>query len=69
VSISLYSRTVDCAANDIAVFQPPPKVNCAKNMLKYLAIAPGKLLNPTAMQSCEYCPLSSADQYIAEANI
>jgi ATP-binding cassette subfamily G (WHITE) protein 2 (PDR) len=65
----LHSRRVICSSTEFAVFNPPTNATCGQYMAKYLSMAPGYLINPDAVKSCEYCPLSSADQFLAGSNI
>lgn len=53
----------------LSIFQPLPNLTCDTYMEKYFAVAPGYLLNLTAIESCQYCPLSRADQYTAQSSI
>ncbi|KAL2429794.1 ABC multidrug transporter MDR1 [Exophiala dermatitidis] len=69
-STGLHGRLVNCARNELAVFDPPSGQTCQQYLAEYLkAGAPGRLYNPSATSACEYCPLSSADQFLAGSNI
>ncbi|KAI1611046.1 ABC multidrug transporter [Exophiala viscosa] len=69
-STGLHGRHVECAQNEKAIFDPPSGQTCAQYLAEYLrAGAPGQLLNPSATTSCEYCPLTSADQFLASSDI
>ncbi|KAK5061522.1 GTPase-activating protein [Exophiala bonariae] len=66
----LRGRLVECAQNELAIFDPPSGQTCQDYLADYLnAGAPGQLYNPTATSGCEYCPLTSADQFLAGTNI
>lgn len=66
----LRGRLVECAHNELAIFDPPSGQTCQEYLADYLnAGAPGQLYNPTATAGCEYCPLTSADQFLAGSNI
>jgi ABC-type multidrug transport system permease subunit len=66
----LHGRRVECARNELAVFDPPSGQTCRQYLADYLqAGAPGRLYNPSATSACEYCPLSSADQFLASSSI
>ncbi|OCK76220.1 hypothetical protein K432DRAFT_437160 [Lepidopterella palustris CBS 459.81] len=66
---TLHAREIKCSYNEIAKFRPPAGLNCAQYMAPYLELAPGQLLDPTATQLCEYCPLTVADQFLAKSDI
>ncbi|KAJ9614979.1 hypothetical protein H2200_001053 [Cladophialophora chaetospira] len=64
----LANRAVVCAQNELAVFNPPTGQTCGKYLSAYLeGGAPGSLLNPSATTQCEYCPLQSANQFLANS--
>ena len=66
----LKGRLVHCAKNELANFDPPSGQTCGEYLSRYLqGGAPGQLYNPKATSQCEYCPLSSADQFLAGSNI
>lgn len=48
------------------MFDPPSGQTCVEYLSDYLKTVPGRLMNPEAMTSCEYCPYSIADQFLAE---
>jgi ATP-binding cassette, subfamily G (WHITE), member 2, PDR len=66
----LKGRVVDCASNELAVFDTPNGTTCAEYLQRYFeAGAPGRLLNPQATGGCEYCPLQNAEQFLALSDI
>jgi ATP-binding cassette, subfamily G (WHITE), member 2, PDR len=68
-STALHGRKVECSTVELSVFDPPSGQTCYQYMAKYLAVAPGSLYNPNATSSCEYCSISSADEYLAGREI
>lgn len=66
---TLHGRLINCAPNELAVFNPPTSLTCGQYMGPYLKLAPGKLLNPTAQDTCQYCPLTAADQFLAFSDL
>jgi ABC-type multidrug transport system ATPase subunit len=66
---ALHGRPVECNAAEMSVFDPPAGQTCFQYMEKYLATATGRLANYNATSGCEYCSLSSADQYLAGRKI
>ncbi|KIW81857.1 hypothetical protein Z517_04883 [Fonsecaea pedrosoi CBS 271.37] len=66
----LRGRLVHCAQNELAKFDPPSGQTCAQYLAAYLDRgAPGQLYNPDATSQCQYCPLTSADQFLAASKI
>ncbi len=61
----VHGRNVVCAANELSRFDPPIGQTCQAYLADYLKTAPGQLMNPMATSQCEYCPLSTADQFLA----
>ncbi|KAH0429411.1 ABC-2 type transporter [Colletotrichum camelliae] len=69
VSTQLHGRPVTCSADETSVFNPPANQTCGEYLADYLKMAPGQLQNPDATESCRYCSLSNADQYLSGSNI
>ncbi|KAI2828074.1 hypothetical protein CBS133816_5818 [Aspergillus niger] len=65
-STQLHGVTVNCTRTEMVVFNPPSGQSCIEYLGDYLRTVPGQLMNPDAMRSCEYCPYSVADQFLAE---
>ena len=66
----LHGRMVHCAQNELAVFDPPNGQTCQDYLAPYFHEgAVGQLYNPLAKLGCQYCPLSSADQFLAGSNV
>lgn len=66
----LHGRPVRCARNELAIFNPPSGATCAEYLRRYFELgAPGQLYNPSATSNCEYCSLSSGDQFLAGSEI
>ena len=65
----IHGRAVECAANELARFDPPTGTTCGAYLETFLSSAPGQLLNPEATTACEYCSLSSSDQFLASVAI
>ena len=62
----LENRTVVCAKNELAIFNPPSGQTCGKYLASYLqGGAAGTLLNPSSTAGCEYCPIRNANQFLA----
>ena len=65
----LHGRAVTCASNEISVFNPPAGQTCGQYLSSYLTTAAGQLMNPAATTQCQYCPLRTSDQFLAEVAI
>lgn len=64
-STALHGREVICSNEELSVIDPPLGQTCGQYFSKYLEVAAGRLYNPEATTGCEYCSISSADQYLA----
>jgi ABC-type multidrug transport system permease subunit len=65
-STGLHGRELTCRPEEVSEFNPPSGgQTCGQYLASYLQQAPGKLLNPDATASCKYCPLRTADQFLA----
>jgi ABC-type multidrug transport system permease subunit len=68
-SAGLAGKPVVCADNELAVLNPPTGQSCGTYLADYVKQAGGNLLNPTAMQNCRYCALSTSDQFLSSVAI
>ncbi|OJJ46022.1 hypothetical protein ASPZODRAFT_16617 [Penicilliopsis zonata CBS 506.65] len=67
---ALHGRSVQCSPSEMSVFNPPSGETCYQYLEQYLeATGVGTLSRPNATSNCEYCSMSSADEYLAERNI
>lgn len=65
-------RPVNCAEDELSVFQPPSGMTCGQYMQPYLEAAgpsAGNLSNPEATKDCAYCSLSVTDQFLTARGI
>jgi ABC-type multidrug transport system permease subunit len=64
-------KRIVCETEELSVFDPPPRTTCAAYLKPYLETmhAPGYLVNPNATTGCEYCPISSTDQFLASRDV
>jgi ATP-binding cassette subfamily G (WHITE) protein 2 (PDR) len=69
VSTLLHDRPVVCSSTETSHFDPPSGQTCGQYLADYLQTAPGVLQNPDATTNCQYCPLSSSDQFLAGSKI
>ncbi|KAJ5167607.1 uncharacterized protein N7482_003201 [Penicillium canariense] len=66
---ALHGRTVECNSAELSIFDPPSGQTCWDYMKQYVDIAGGSVYNKNATSDCQYCSLSSADQYLAAREI
>ncbi|KAL3494972.1 ABC-2 type transporter-domain-containing protein [Aspergillus germanicus] len=64
-STALHGRAIQCNDVELKVFDPSSGKTCGEYMARYLQAAGGSLYNPSATSGCEYCAMSSADDYLA----
>ncbi|KAH6679909.1 multidrug resistance protein CDR1 [Plectosphaerella plurivora] len=69
VATQLHDRPIVCSADETSIFNPPSGETCGTYMAPFLQQAPGQLQNPDANESCRYCSLTVADQYLAGSDI
>ncbi len=65
VATGLHNRVVTCAANELAVMQPPAGQTCGSYLSQYASLAHGAIYNPNATADCQYCSVSLADEFLA----
>ena len=69
VSTGLGGKMVKCAPNELAIFNPPSGQTCGQYLSSYLKTAPGQLLDPNATSQCQYCPLTTSDQFLSSVSM
>ena len=65
-------RRVDCARNELNIFQPQPGTACGQYMQPFFQAAgsaAGSLLNPDDTRDCKYCQLRVTDQFLESRDI
>lgn len=66
----LRGRTVVCSDKELAVFDPPSGQTCEQYLAPFFQQgAPGQLYNPSSNTGCQYCPLTSANQFLAGQSV
>ncbi|KAK0130195.1 hypothetical protein ONS96_000718 [Cadophora gregata f. sp. sojae] len=65
----LHNREVDCASNEVSVFDSPAGQTCGQYLQSYLTDARGYLLNPNDTESCQYCSIRTGDIFLAGSKI
>ncbi|PWY65417.1 hypothetical protein BO83DRAFT_410850 [Aspergillus eucalypticola CBS 122712] len=66
---ALHGRSVECSSAELDVFDPPSGQTCYEYMAKYLETSSGAIYNPNATANCEYCSMTSSDEYLATREI
>jgi ATP-binding cassette subfamily G (WHITE) protein 2 (SNQ2) len=65
---SAVSRTaIVCADNELLRFTPSDEQTCQAYMATYISQAGGYLIDPASVATCEYCTLSTTDQFLEGA--
>lgn len=66
----MHARHVICAASELSRFDPPSGMTCSAYLQTFLSANPGgSLINPSATIDCQYCSLSSSDEFLARSSI
>lgn len=66
----LMDRPIECSDTEVASFPPPSGQTCAEYLTQYFeAGAPGYLFDPDSTTLCQYCPLSTSEQFLARSSI
>ena len=66
---ALHGRPVVCSTTELSIFDPPAGQTCGEYMRGFLAAGVGTLYNHNATKGCEYCAMTTADQYLAVREI
>jgi len=66
----LRDLTVECAADETALFNPPPGQTCGSYAAEFVrATGHGYIVDPDATSRCGYCPYRSGVEYLATLNV
>ncbi|KAL1955741.1 hypothetical protein VTO42DRAFT_8139 [Malbranchea cinnamomea] len=69
LSMILTGQEVTCEPSEMVTFEAPPSLTCGEYARSFLESNAGYLANPDAVGSCQYCPYSVGDDYLAENNL
>ncbi|WKT43317.1 hypothetical protein QSH57_008153 [Fusarium oxysporum f. sp. vasinfectum] len=69
LAATLDGTPVECSSEETAKFDAPPGQTCQEYAGAFADSAGGYLLNPNATSACEFCPMSSGNDYLASLNI
>jgi ABC-type multidrug transport system permease subunit len=65
MAAGLANSDVICAANEYVRFDPAAGQNCFDYTAAYRSTFGGYVNNPTALNSCEFCAVSSTNTFLA----
>ena len=65
----LHARMIECSNNELSRFAPPAGQTCGEYLSEYASLAGGQILNPSNSSMCEYCSLTTSDQYLAQVAV
>ncbi|KAK7186363.1 ABC multidrug transporter [Paraphaeosphaeria sporulosa] len=68
MSTALGQAPAYCLPNEFQTFLPPPNQTCGQYMQDYIGMAGGYLQDPRATDTCNFCQLSSTDQFLQQIN-
>lgn len=69
LAIALHGRPVECAPEELNLFQPPSGQTCQQFAQRFLDDHGGYLKNPTSDSNCLYCRFSVGDEYLTTIGI
>ncbi|KAL5318885.1 hypothetical protein ACEPPN_013953 [Leptodophora sp. 'Broadleaf-Isolate-01'] len=64
LSASVANTDVVCAGNEYLLMQPPTGSTCGQYLGDYAAGSGGYILNGNATADCQFCPISTTNQYL-----
>ncbi|OJJ46232.1 hypothetical protein ASPZODRAFT_133248 [Penicilliopsis zonata CBS 506.65] len=69
LSTGVAGTSVECSGIEVLHFAPPSGQNCSTYLAEYMSLAGGQVLNPASTTDCEFCSLSTTDEFLAAVNI
>lgn len=64
ISSAMDGVAVNCAARDLAYFDPPPEQTCYEYAASFLSTSAGYLMNPNSTSDCSYCKYTTGNDYL-----
>ncbi|KAK7465001.1 ATP-binding cassette transporter snq2 [Stygiomarasmius scandens] len=64
---ALGRQSIICSDLEFVTLNPPSGQSCGTYLDNYISSSGGYLTNPNATSSCQFCPSSSTDQYLASS--
>ncbi|TVY15202.1 ZEB2-regulated ABC transporter 1 [Lachnellula arida] len=68
-STGLSGKTVHCSNNELAIMQPLAGQTCGDYLTPYAKLAGGTIYNKDARADCQYCSISTSDQFLNSVSI
>ncbi|KAH7311640.1 ABC-2 type transporter-domain-containing protein [Stachybotrys elegans] len=68
LATAVANTDIVCASNELLHLEPAGNQTCLEYLTPYIDVAGGRLLNGDATSDCNYCPLSSTNEYLAGVN-
>jgi len=68
LSTGLANSMVHCSALELTTINPPDGQSCQQYLTPYMKLAGGTLMNPTSMDSCQYCSVADTNTFLASVN-
>lgn len=69
LAVGVANAPIYCASNEILNFTPPSGETCGQYLQEYLSYAPGQLLNPSATDECQLCPVNNTNEVLENFSI
>lgn len=69
MSTAVGRSEVICSSSELLHVSPPGGISCGEFLESFVAASGGTVLNPSATDSCSYCPFTTTDQYLAQYEI
>jgi len=67
--VGLQNAAVYCSSTEVSTFFPPAGETCQRFAGAFAAVAGGAIYDPTNTTVCQYCSLTSANQYLATVDL
>ncbi|KAK9455927.1 putative Brefeldin A resistance protein [Dipodascopsis uninucleata] len=71
MTFTMFSSPVNCAEEELAIFDPPSGNTCGEYLAEYMATSGSRtrLLNSNATSSCKVCPYRQGSDYLYTVNL
>ena len=65
----LANSELECSPIELLHLNPPPARSCGEHMTPYISFFGGKILDPTAVRNCQFCPLFDTNAFLQSIGI
>ncbi|KAL4942605.1 hypothetical protein BDV06DRAFT_235334 [Aspergillus oleicola] len=70
LSAGLARTPVTCSDIEVVLIQSPPNGStCGEYLSPFIQVAGGEVYNPSALENCQYCQMTSSDTFLASVNV